>query len=149
MPDYSEILDYQLAQAQARAPSSHALMAMLRESQRGAAVLEELLGDPSWDVFRSNIEGYRKADEAERATLRDAIERGTAVGDERARADFRLQYLRGRLEAFQIALDLPKALIDKHETLEKTVRANGAPPEPEPTAEPAPEPARKRGRRKR
>ena len=125
-PDYSEVLDLWAEQAKHAAASPEAIHALLRESQRGAVVLDELLDSPAWNIFRSNLAGQVQGYDIERTQLRGQVEAGTLVGDERARADLRLQYLRGLLEAFQIALDLPKTLIGKHATLEKVVQGNAA-----------------------
>lgn len=121
MPDYAEILEARAAEkaASPSGPTPQRLMALLRESQRGAAVLTELLDSPAWDTFRSNLKGYLDPAEAERALLREQIEAGQVVGDERERADLRLQYLRGLILGLTLAMDLPKQLIDRHEQLEQ------------------------------
>lgn len=126
MPDYAEIVD-------ARAPASggpnpQKLMALLRESQRGAAVLTELLDSPAWNVFRSTLAVDLQPAEAERALLREQIEAGQVVGDERERADLRLQYLRGLIRGLTLAMDLPKQLIEQHEKLDAL--AGGGPETP-------------------
>ena len=118
-PDYSEVLDQRAAQpAVTDAPTPQRLMALLRESQRGAAVLTELLDSPAWNVFRSTLAGYLQPAETERALLREQIEAGQVVGDERERADLRLQYLRGVILGLTLAMDLPKQLIEQHEKLD-------------------------------
>ena len=93
-------------------------MALLRESQRGAAVLTELLDSPAWNVFRSTLASHLQPAETERALLREQIEAGQVVGDERERADLRLQYLRGLILGLTLAMDLPKQLIEQHEKLD-------------------------------
>lgn len=119
MPDFSEVMDARAAApAGPGAPSPQALMALLRESQRGAAVLTELLDSPAWNVFRSTIGGALESAEAERAVLRERMEAGEVVGDDRARSELRLQYLRGKVEALRLAMELPKQLIDRHDKLE-------------------------------
>ena len=124
MPSYSEILDARAAQPSASgATTPQRLAAMLRESQRGAVVLTELLDSPAWDVFRSNLAGQLQSAETERTLLREQIEAGQVVGDERARADLRLQYLRGIILAFTLAMELPKTLIDQHEDLDRLAKA--------------------------
>lgn len=126
MPDYSELVDHRAAHpAAAEAPTPQRLMALLRESQRGAAVLTELLDSPAWDTFRSVLGFALETAEAERAILRDRVDTGELVGDERARADLRAQYLRGRIEALREAMDLPKRLIDRHEALDKLAGEGG------------------------
>lgn len=134
MPDYAEILDARAAEAIAHpsGPTTQRLMALLRESQRGAAVLTELLESPAWNVFRSIIGADLQACEAERATLRDQIEGGALVGDDRERADLRLQYLRGAIEKLRRAMELPKQLIEQHAQLETLA---GGPPAPVGTAQ--------------
>ena len=121
MPDYAEILDARAAGAATSpsGPTPQRLMALLRESQRGAAVLTELLDSPAWNIFRSVAGGELERAEAERAMLRDRVDAGDLVGDERARADLRLQYLRGRIDALRFATELPKQLIAKHEALDQ------------------------------
>lgn len=94
-------------------------MALLRESQRGAAVLTELLDSPAWDVFRSNIKGYLDPAEAERTMLRDRLEGDELVGDDRLRAESRAKELRGFIRGLTLAMELPKRLIEQHETLDK------------------------------
>lgn len=130
-PDFSEVLDFRASQpAPAGAPTPQRLAAMLRESQRGAAVLTELLDSPAWNVFRSVMGADLQACEAERGVLRDQIEAGSLVGDERERADRRLQYLRGAIEKLTRALALPKDLIERHKALDTLARggdgANGS-----------------------
>lgn len=138
MPDYGEVLDARAAEAAdtPAGPSVQRLMALLRESQRGAAVLTDLLGSPAWDVFRSNLKGYLDPAEAERALLREQIEAGQVVGDERERADLRLQYLRGLILGLTLALDLPKQFISRHETLDALAAdPSDPPPGPGPVAD--------------
>ena len=123
-PDFSEVLEARVP-SPAAGPNPQKLMALLRESQRGAAVLTELLDSPAWNVFRSTLAGYLQPAETERALLREQIEGGQVVGDERARADLRLQYLRGLILAFTLAMELPKKLIEQHETLDALAGAAG------------------------
>ena len=114
MPSYAEIMEAREAEATTRVapgPTPQQVAAFMRESARGAAVLTELLDSPAWDTFRSVLGADLQGCEAERAVLREQIEAGTLVGDERARADLRLQFLRGRIEALQLAMGLPKDLI--------------------------------------
>ena len=81
MPSYSEILDARAAQPSASgATTPQRLAAMLRESQRGAVVLTELLDSPAWDVFRSNLAGHLQSAYTERTLLREQIEAGQVVG---------------------------------------------------------------------
>lgn len=131
MPDYEEVMEAR-ANDHTRhvvGPSPQALAAILHESHRAATVLTELLDSPAWNVFRSNIAGSLQAAEAERALLRDKIEGGALVGDDRARADLRLQYLRGLIEAYTLALELPKQLVAQHEKLETFVSEHPSPVE--------------------
>lgn len=127
MPDYSELLDHRAAQPNGHAagPTPQQIAAFMRESARGAAVLTDLLDSPEWDIFRSVLLADVQRDEAERETIRNRIESGELVGDERARMDLRLQYLRGAIERGRRALDLPKDLIDRHRRLEAA--GGGAP----------------------
>lgn len=127
MPEYSEVLDARAAQPAAPGtPTPQHLAALLRESQRGAAVLTDLLGSPAWDVFRSVLTADREGCEGERAVLRDRIEAGELVGDDRTRADLRLQYLRGAIEKLTRALALPKDLIARHAALDTLAGRGGA-----------------------
>ena len=48
------------------------------------------------------------------------------VGDERAKADLRLQYLRGAIEKLQKAMDLPKTLIGQDAKLQRLAGGGGA-----------------------
>ena len=126
MPDYSEILEARAAQSPAgTGPPPQQLTAFLRESARGAAVLTELLEDPGWNVFRSTIGGDLERAEAERAVLRERTEGGELVGDDRARAELRLQYLRGVIEQARRAMELPKTLIDRHAAMETLAGQGG------------------------
>ena len=122
MPSFEEVMEAQAAEAATTAhagPTPQQIAAFMRESARGAAVLTELLDTPAWNIFRSVIGGDLRACEAERAVLRDQMESGSLVGDERARADLRLQYLRGAIEKLRRAMELPKDLVDRHARLEK------------------------------
>jgi hypothetical protein len=121
MPSYEEVMEAREAETATKpsGPTPQQVAAFMRESARGAAVLTELLDSPAWNVFTTIITGDPQRADAERAILRDRIESGDVVGDDRARADLRLQYLRGQIEAFTIALGLPKTLIGRHETLAK------------------------------
>ena len=75
MPDYSEVLALRAAEApQAGAPTPQRLAAMLRASERGAAVLTELLDSPAWNVFRSVVGGALEPAEAEREMLLERLE---------------------------------------------------------------------------
>lgn len=127
MPDYAEVLDAREAESAptARGLTPAQINAFLRESARGAAVLTELLDSPAWNVFRSNVAGRLEPLKAERETLRSQIEAGALVGDDRARADLRLQYLRGAIEAYTFAMALPKALIEQHQKLDTLAGGNG------------------------
>lgn len=152
MPDYSEVIEARAGSEQTPSgPTQQQISAFMRESGRGAVVLAELLESPAWNIFRATLSSDFLRAEAERTQLRVQLEVGALVGDERDRADLRLQYLRGRVEAFQIALDLPKALIKKHNDLEtivlgKDVGARIIPPvtsdEPPPVDTSPPEPIR-------
>ena len=125
-PDYSEILEARAAQSPAGpGPTPQQLTAFLRESARGATVLTELLEDPGWNVFRSTIGGDLERAEAERAVLRERMEGGELVGDDRARAELRLQYLRGVIEQARRAMELPKTLIDRHAAMETLAGQGG------------------------
>ena len=126
-PDYSEVLDLWAEQAKHAAASPEAIHALLRESQRGAVVLDELLDSPAWNIFRSNLAGQVQGYDIERTQLRGQVEAGTLVGDERARADLRLQYLRGLLEAFQIALDVPRCASNRTGPASAREAFNGGP----------------------
>ena len=136
-PDYSEIMAGRAAEApQAGAPTPQRLAAMLRASERGAAVLTELLDSPAWNVFRSVVGGRLAPYETERTIIREQIEAGSLVGEERERKDRRFQFLRGAIEAHTFDLDLPKQLIAKHNAMEKVARGTlpaDAPAVPEPT----------------
>lgn len=145
-PDYSEVLEARASQSTPGVPTQNQIAAFLRESAHGAVVLTELLDSPSWNIFRSNLGGDLQACEAERTLLRDRIEGGGLVGDERARADLRLQYLRGAIDKLTRALDLPKQLIAQHDAMEKVARGTlpaDAPP-PSVAAPAPPKPRRKR-----
>ena len=129
MPDYSEIEDARAAQPTPNGqPNPQQIAAFLRESARGAAVLTDLLDSPAWNVFRSNVGGRLEQFKAEREILRNRIEAGEIVGDERARADLRLQRLLGLIEAHEFDMALPKELIAAHGRLE--TMANNSLPRP-------------------
>ena len=95
-----------------------AIAAFLKESRAGRRS-DRSTRFAGWDTFRSIIAADLETAEAERAILRDRVDSGELVGDERARADLRAQYLRGRIEALREAMDLPKRLIERHESLDK------------------------------
>lgn len=120
MPSFGDVMDARDAAASqiSRGITPAQINAFLRESARGAAVLTELLDSPAWNVFLSNVAGRLEPLKAERETLRNQIEAGALVGDERAKADLRLQYLRGSIEAHTFAMELPKALIAQHQQLD-------------------------------
>ena len=131
MPSYEEVLDARAAEAAPphRGPTSAQIAAFMRESARGAAVLDELLDSPAWNTFRSVILADLQACEAERGVLRERSETGELVGDERAKADLRLQYLRGAIEKLTRAMEVPTTLIARHAALEKAAAA-APPPSP-------------------
>ena len=119
MPSYEEVIEARDAERAPTGPTPQQLAAMLRESARGAAVLTDQLDSPAWNIFRSVVLADLTACAAERAVLRERIEAGELVGDERAKADLRLQYLRGAIEKLQKAMDLPKTLIDQDAKLQR------------------------------
>lgn len=144
MPSYDEILEAREAEAVQKAatgPSPQRVESLLRESARGAAVLTDLLDSPAWNIFRSVLGADLQVYEAERNIMREQIEAGTLVGDDRERADRRLQYLRGAIEKLTRAMELPKELIARHATLETAMggsrrdEANGSVGGPEAAGE--------------
>jgi hypothetical protein len=132
MPSFSEVMEARAADTADvthTGPSPQQIAALLRESHHGATVLSELLDSPAWNVFRSNVGGWLEGAGAERAILRERMEAGELVGDERARADLRLQFLRGLIEAYTKAMALPVDLIARHEKLDALASGGPAPVE--------------------
>lgn len=114
MPDYSEVIDLQARKAKERPPGgiTPATLAAHQRMQRTVAIrMEELVTADPWETYAAHLMRLIAEDQVQLATRESAISDGQMVGDELMKSLLVIQRTKGRIEARQQDLELPKSLI--------------------------------------
>ena len=114
MPDYSEVKDLLERQAKEspRGGVTPEMIAAHQRMQRTVALrMEELVTADPWETYQSHVERLLAEDRSVLQAKEAAIVEGQMVGDELLKELLMIQCIRGRIQAREQDLELPKALI--------------------------------------
>jgi hypothetical protein len=116
-PDFSEWKAREAARAPA-GPSPAELAVHLRAAHVVAGQMTDLVKGEDWATYRAHLETLRDEDRARATALEAAMAQGDAVGEELTRQKLQARYHRGRLDVWELVLNLPQLLVAQHADLQ-------------------------------
>lgn len=114
MPDYSEVIELQERRAKEKPHGGimPEMMAAHQRMQRTVALrMEELVTVDPWETYQAHLERLLAEDRSVLQAKETTIIEGEVVGDELMKQLLVIQRIRGRIQARQEDLELPKVLI--------------------------------------